>query len=343
MSHILPTAFNELSHSINESTSTGGSPAACMSRPHISIVSTMFRSRDFLEAFIDESIRALAAVGCENFEIVLINDGSPDDSLSYALHRRHDTPELVVVELSRNFGHHSAAQAGLHTARGELVFLIDCDLEVRPDTLAAFVAKQRESGADLVYGYQVDRKGGWLERIVGGVFWRVLDALSEVPIPRNMLTERIMTRRFLQALSQLGDHNLFLAGMMSWTGYLQLGIPVVKAQRDGRSTYTLLRRFQLMVNAISSFSSKPLTWLFHIGILITVASFSYVVYLVFRKLVFGDALLGFTSLMGLTAMSLGISTTALGLVGIYLGKVFNQVQSRPNYIIKDIHRGNDEH
>lgn len=306
--------------------------------PALSIVSTMFRSRPYLPVFIDECAAAALAAGFQHWELVLVNDGSPDDSLAYALDRRAVDGRIKVVDLSRNFGHHPAMQAGLRHAQGELVFLIDCDLEVRPAALLDFVNKQRDSKADLVFGYQDQRKGGPFEQWSGSLFWRALNAMSDVQVPANSTTERIMTRRFVDALTQLGDHNLFLGGMMSWTGYLQLGLPVVKSQRDGRSTYTLWRRLQLMVTAISSFSSKPLTWLFNLGLLVTGVSFSYVLYLVFRKLVFDDALVGFTSLMALMAMSLGITTTALGLVGIYLGKVFSQVQGRPTYIVRDFHR-----
>jgi putative glycosyltransferase len=147
-----------------------------------------------------------------------------------------------------------------------------------------------------------------------------------------------MSRRYVSALLQLGDQNLFMGGMMAWAGFTQLGMPIAKKQREGQSSYTFAKRLQLMVNAISSFSSKPLTWLFNVGVFITMLSFSYTGYLLVRKLLFGDALLGFTSMMALTAVSLGISTTAMGLVGIYLGKVYNQVQNRPTFIIKDIHR-----
>ncbi len=298
----------------------------------------MYRSRPYLPAFVDECVVAAQAAGFQDWELVLVNDGSPDESLAYALQRRGADARIKVLDLSRNFGHHPAMQAGLRHAQGELVFLIDCDLEVRPGALLAFVNKQSESGADLVYGYQDQRKGGWFEQWSGSAFWRALNAMSDVAVPANSTTERIMTRRFIDALAQLGDHSLFLGGMMSWTGFLQLGLPVVKLQRDGRSTYTLWRRLQLMVTAVSSFSSKPLTWLFNLGVLVTGASFFYVLYLVFRKLVFDDALVGFTSLMALMAMSLGITTTALGLVGIYLGKVFSQVQGRPTYIVRDFHR-----
>lgn len=309
-----------------------------MNAPRLTIVSTMYRSRPFLERFLAESVQAASALVGDDFEIVLVNDGSPDDSLAYALQRRSAVTQIVIIDLSRNFGHHAAMQAGLAHARGELIFLIDCDLEVSPATLADFHDKLVASAADLVYGYQEARKGGWFERSTGAMFWGGLNRLSNVPIAANQLTERLMTRRFLQALLRLGDHSLFLGGMMSWTGYMQLGIPVAKGLRQGRSSYTLWRRAQLMVNAVSSFSSKPLTWLFNVGLLITAASFAYVVYLVFRKLAFDDALLGFTSLAALMAMTLGVLTTGLGLIGIYLGKVFEQVQNRPNYIVRDIHR-----
>lgn len=306
--------------------------------PAWSVVSTMYRSRPFLERFLDETLRALADIGATDFEIVLVNDGSPDDSLAYARQRQRDIAQLVVVDLSRNFGHHPAMQAGLRVARGQRVFLIDCDLEVEPATLAQFAAKQDESGADMVFGYQQLRKGGWFERISGGVFWKGFNWLSDTRIPENVLTERVMTRRFVDALLSLGDGNVFLGGMMSWTGFEQIGLPIAKKLRHGQSTYTLLKRVQLMVNAVSSFSARPLTWMFHIGVATTAASFAFVVYLVARKLLFGDALLGFTSLMGLMAMTLGVLTTGLGLIGIYLGKVFAQVQARPNYIIRDVHR-----
>jgi putative glycosyltransferase len=307
-------------------------------KPALSIVSTMYRSRPFLERFLDECLEAIAEIQCQDFEIVLVNDGSPDDSLRYAVERKRGIAQLVVVDLSRNFGHHHAIQAGLQHARGDLVFLIDCDLEVSPRVLSEFYRKQQESNADLVYGYQEARKGGVFERISGGLFWKGFNLLSETKIPENIATERIMTRRFVDALLQLGDRNIFMGGMMSWTGFDQLGLPLAKKLREGRSTYTLTRRISLMVNAVSAFSAQPLVWLFHTGVTITLLSFAYVLYLLLRKLAFDDTFMGFTSIMGLLALSLGIMTTAIGVVGIYLGKVFTQVQNRPTYIVKNIYR-----
>ena len=221
-----------------------------------------------------------------------------------SLERKSDIPQLVVVDLSRNFGHHHAIQAGLQHARGNLIFLIDCDLEVSPLVLPEFYRKLRESDGDVVFGYQEARKGGQFERLSGSLFWKGFNFLSDIKIPENILTERIMTRRYTQALLQMGDRNLFLGGMMSWAGFQQIGLPVVKKQRDGRSTYTLMRRIGLMVNAVSSFSAQPLIWLFNIGITITLLSFSFAFYLIFRKLFFDDALLGFTSVMAVMMLIL---------------------------------------
>ncbi|HEY1091980.1 MAG TPA: glycosyltransferase family 2 protein [Burkholderiaceae bacterium] len=306
--------------------------------PAYSIVSTMYRSRGFLPQFLADCKAAMAQLGCTDYEIVLVNDGSPDDSLAYALEQRATVAELVVVDLSRNFGHHAAMQAGLRASRGELVFLIDSDLEVSPLVLPEFHAKLKESRVDMVFGYQEVRKGGWVEAWTGGLFYKGFNLLSDIKIPENIATERVMTRRFVRALLQMGDRNLFLGGMLTWTGFEQIGIPLSKTLRKGPSTYTFARRLGLMVNAVSSFSSRPLLLLFNAGVTITVLSLGYIAYLVVRKLVFDDALLGFTSLMAFTALSLGISTTGLGVIGVYLGKVFNQVQNRPNYIVRAIHR-----
>lgn len=327
-----------MTQSTNQEADSAAPEVATASVPAWSVVSTMYRSRPFIERFLDETLQALRTIGAASFEIVLVNDGSPDDSLAYALQRQRDIPDLVVVDLSRNFGHHHAMQAGLAIARGERVFLVDCDLEVPPAVLVELAAKQQSTGADLVFGYQQTRKGGWLERVGGGLFWKGFNAFSETKIPENVLTERVMTRRFVVALLTLGDRNLFLGGMMSWTGFRQIGVPVAKRQRDGQSTYSLAKRVQLMVNAVSSFSARPLTWMFYAGVSLTLLSFCYVFYLVARKLLFGDALLGFTSIMAMLALTMGVLTTGIGLLGIYLGRVFSQVQHRPTYIVRDIHR-----
>ena len=179
--------------------------------PCISIVTTMYRSRPFLERFLAECLQIMAEMECADFEIVLVNDGSPDDSLAYAVARRTDIPQLVVMDLSRNFGHHYAMQAGLRHARGDLIFLIDCDLEISPLTLSEFKKKLDASDSDMVYGYQEARKGGFFEKASGGFFYKAFNFLSDIKIPENIATERIMTRRYVQAILKVGDPTCFWA------------------------------------------------------------------------------------------------------------------------------------
>jgi putative glycosyltransferase len=246
---------------------------------------------------------------------------------------------MVIVDLSRNFGHHQAMHTGLSVSSGELIFSIDCDLEVSPMVLVEFYRRMKSEPCDVAYGFQEIRKGGVIQRLGGAVFYKVFNATSDIPMPANVLTEKLMTRRFVQALLELGDRNLFLGGMIRWVGFKQIGVAVLKKQRDGASTYTLLRRINLMVNAITSFSSRPLVWLFHFGVTITSLSFLYGLFLVVRKLVYQDQIeLGFTTIVTLIVLSLGIITMCLGVIGIYLAKIYNQVRGRPIVLIRDIYR-----
>jgi putative glycosyltransferase len=308
-------------------------------RPQMSIVTTVYKSRRFLDEYIKLCDQALAEIRCTEYELVFVNDGSPDDSLDYLLSEKASRSGVVIVDLSRNFGHHQAAHTGLSVSTGELVFIIDCDLEVSPMVLVTFYRRMMAESCDVVYGFQEKRKGGPFEQSSGAVFWKLFNLVSDVPVPANILTERLMSRRYVEGLLDLGDKNLFLAGMMHWAGFKQIGLPVQKKQREGASTYGFFRKISLMVDAITSFSSRPLVWLFHFGVTITAASFLYGLYLVVRKLLYQEQIeLGFTTIAGLIALSLGAVTTCLGVIGIYLAKVYNQVRGRPIVLIRDIYR-----
>jgi len=305
----------------------------------LSVVTTLYKSKIFLDTFLKEIIEAIQLLEIEEYELIFVNDGSPDDSMEYLINRKITINEIKVIDLSRNFGHHNAMQAGLKWAQGELVFLIDNDLETPPAFLTTCFEKLKSNpDADVIYGYQEKRKGGIIENSGGKMFWWTLNKFSDVYIPENMLTERLMTRRYVENLLSLGDANLFMGGMMHWTGFRQIGIPVVKTLREGENTYSTKKRLKLMMLALTSFSGKPLEYLFFFGLLITIISLVAIIYLLINKLIFGEAVqLGWTSLVALNIFILGIISTFLGLIGIYLFKVFTQVQNRPNYIIRNVY------
>jgi putative glycosyltransferase len=302
----------------------------------LSIVTTVYKSEVFLETFLNEIINALDYLKIQNFEIIFVIDGITDNSKHYLLQRKSKISQIKIVELSRNFGHHYAIQAGLNFASGDYVFLIDNDLEVSPNILVIFYNEIiKDDSLDVVYGYQEIRKGNFIEKFMGSIFWILINRLSDTKIPHNILTERLMTKQYVSELLRLQDANLFMGGMMYWVGFNQRGIPVRKEQREGTSTYSFKRRAELMLQAITSFSGKPLEWLFYFGLLISICSGLFLIYLAFQKLMHEDEVqLGWTSIVTINILILGVVSTFLGLIGIYIYKIFRQVQGRPNAIIK---------
>ena len=303
-------------------------------------MTSVYRSEPFLDAFIRETIQAVAAAGIDDYEIVFVNDGSPDSSRDVLLRARACNAAIKLVDLSRNFGHHKAVVAGLAYSRGQRVFLIDCDLEVAPAILTRFLATMYGSDADVVYGIRDRRRGPAIERIGGALFWRLFNWLSDTTVPADVLTERLMTRRYVDALLSLGDRNVFLGGMMYWAGFRQVGLVVEKKRREGRSTYSLRRRASLLVEAVTSFSTVPLKLALATGLLVTACALIGVVVLVAHKLINPNALLlGYTSLMLAVVGMGGLILTTLGIFGLYMARIFIQTQGRPLYIVRDFHGG----
>lgn len=306
--------------------------------PHLSIVSSLYKSERFLDQFLEELQHVLKVINCKSFEIIFVNDGSPDGSVEKLLSWKQKIPQIRIIDLSRNFGHHYAFSAGMHHAKGELIFNIDCDLEVRPSVLERFHAELTgDSELDVVYGYQKSRKGGLSERLFGGLFWKIFNWVADTQVPADLITERLMKKQYVQSLLSLGEKNLFLAGMMHWVGFKQKGVAIGKEQRRGKSTYSFRKRVRLMIEAVSSFSAYPLKMLFKLGIVITIFSFLYAFYLLFNKIMHPEeVLVGYTSIIVAILFSTGIIVLSLGLLGIYLEKMFNQTKNRPLYIIKRI-------
>lgn len=303
----------------------------------LSIVTCLYRSRPYLDEFLRQCDEAAGALGIAGVEYVFVDDGSPDDSADWVRQKCRERTDIRLVELSRNFGHHQAAVAALAHARGGRVFLIDCDLEVSPGFLVELWHKMGETQADVVYGYQEERKGGVLERWGGRVFWSAFNRLSDTAVPPSVVTERLMTRRYVQALLSLGDRNIFLAGMMYWAGFKQLGVPVRKLRRSGASTYNLARRLALLGQAVTSFSAKPLYASLWVGGVALVFAMANATYVVVRKLLHPEAtLLGFPTIVALLTAFFGVLMIGLGVIGIYVARIFVQTQQRPLYIVKHI-------
>lgn len=308
----------------------------------LSIVATLYSSSPFLEEFCRRTAAAAEQHVGIDYEIVLVNDGSPDDCLQLAQTLQVHNPKIQIIDLSRNFGHHAAITAGLQNSRGELVFLMDSDLEEQPEWLSMFIMKMNETAADVVFGIQAKRTSSRTSNFLGELFWSSLNFMSVIKIPHNPMTCRLMTRRYLEALLSVQDQVLFLAGTFAWTGFTQVSIPLRKLPRPRTqtSTYNLSRKLMLVVDSFSSFSIAPLTILFFTGLVVWLGSITFATYVFFQKILFPETILsGFTSIMISVWFLGGTIILSLGILGLYLGKIFQEAKRRPLYIVRNVYRG----
>jgi putative glycosyltransferase len=306
----------------------------------LSVVATLYRSAPHLREFCARA-RAAAESIASDFEIVLVNDGSPDESLSLAVELHQADPRIRVIDLSRNFGHHRAMMAGLAHARGELVFLIDSDLEVEPEVLLAFHGQMQATGADVVFGVQERRRDSLASRALAGLYYSVFNWLSDTDLPRNLVTARLMTRRYLSALVEHREREIMIAGLWAIAGFHQVPLPVRKADK-GSSSYTLARKTAIVVNAITSFSNKPLVMVFYLGMLLSFGAGLAALCLIAGRLLFGIFLTGWLSLIVAVWFFGGLTIFCLGVLGIYLSKIFTETKQRPYVIVRHVYQAGDE-
>jgi putative glycosyltransferase len=301
----------------------------------LSIVTTLYCSASYLEEFYARTC-AVAERVASNFEIILVNDGSPDNSLQVALSLYKKDKRVRVIDLSRNFGHHKAMMTGLSHAHGELVFLIDSDLEEEPELLEAFQKELEATGADVVYGVQEKRKGKLFERVSGTLYFKILNALTSQPLPENVITGRLMTKQYVAALLRHQEREMVIIGLWVLTGFRQVPL-TVKKHFNASSTYTTRRKISHAVNAVTSFSNKPLVFIFYLGCFILLLSSVMAIDLIVRKVFFGALLQGWASLMVTIWLLGGMTIFCLGVIGIYLAKIFIEVKQRPYTIIRDVY------
>ncbi len=305
----------------------------------LSIVTTLYNSSLHINEFCQRAKSAAQHMVDHNYEIILVNDGSPDDSLQLALNQIEINPNIVIIDLSRNFGHHKALMTGLKHAQGEYVFLIDSDLEEEPEWLIPFFKQMAIEKCDVVYGVQKKRKGGVFERITGEWFYRIFRLLTDINLPSNLIITRIMTRQYVQALLQHEEREVFIPGLWHITGFKQHP-QFVKKHCTSETTYTLRRKIALFVNAITSFSNAPLVSIFYVGIIILVFSGASTGFLIINRFLFHSILSGWTSIMASIWLLGGLIISFIGIIGIYLSKVFSEIKRRPYTIVRQIYKKN---
>lgn len=307
----------------------------------LSIVATLYRSAPHLQEFYQRASAAATALAGNDYEIVLVNDGSPDDSLARAVNLANGDEHVVVVDLSRNFGHHKAMMTGLKHATGDLVFLIDSDLEEEPEWLAPFSDQMARDNCDVVYGVQGRRKGSFFERYAGQLFYRLFRLLSGLDLPDSITVARVMTRRYVDALVLHGEYEIFMAGLWVITGFDQRP-QTIKKHSTSETTYSLRKKISQFVDSIVSFSNAPLVGIFVIGSAIFAISGAYTSLLVVNWLFWSHPPTGYTSLIASVWLLGGMIIAFIGIVGIYLSKIYSETKRRPYTIVRRVYGRSSE-
>jgi putative glycosyltransferase len=302
----------------------------------LSVVSTLFQSAPYIDEFY-RRIRTEAEQITSDLEFVFVNDGSTDRSLEVALELQAQDRRVRIVDLSRNFGHHKAIMTGLEQAHGDLVFLIDVDLEEPPEILGAFFESLNKEKADAVYGVQSPRHGPWLTRTLANLFYWVLELLSDYRIPPHSLTARLMTRRYVDQLVKYKEHLSNMIGLWELTGFKQVAVGVRKSPFKGTTTYTFRRRLAAAIYAITAFSSKPLRLIAYLGLLVTALSTIYAIVLVVQYFVFAESPTGWTSLIVSISLFSGLILFCQGIIAAYLAVIFIETKNRPYTVIRKIY------
>jgi putative glycosyltransferase len=306
----------------------------------LSIVTTLYKSAPHVDEF-HRRIAEEAKKITDDFEIVMVDDGSPDNALEVAVELVDKDPRVRVVELSRNHGHHKAMMCGLEHAKGELVFLIDVDLEEPPELLGEFHQLMKEGRLDVVYGYQSRRKGGLMERSTGALAWWMINRLLPIEIPHNHSTVRLMTRPYKEALVLHKEHKTAIGGLWVITGFKQKGVEFIKGSREGTS-YSFTGRLRTLLDSITSFSEVPLFAVFFLGLIILGCSTAVGVGLVGIRLL-GTVLEGWVSVMVSVWMLGGLGIFSIGVVGLYVSRIFIETKGRPYTIIRHVHQKETNH
>lgn len=303
--------------------------------PHISIVSPVYRAENIVEQLVEEIRQAMAVLGKE-YEIILVDDRSPDNGWQVMKQLSEKFAEVKSVRLSRNFGQHPAIMAGLAQAKGEWVVVMDCDLQDKPNEIIPLYNKALE-GYETVLARRENRQDGFLKKLSSRLFSAVYSYFAGVKYDNEIANFGIYNKKVIAAVLQIADQIKFFPLFVSLAGFKSTSIRVEHAERfSGTTSYSFAKLMSLAFNTIISFSNKPLKLFVKFGITISLLSFIMGCYYIYRAIAHEISVLGYTSIIVSIWFLSGVLITTIGVCGIYIGKIFDQVKGRPIYIIDEV-------
>ena len=318
-----------------------GEPGEESGRPVLTVVVPVYNEQEVLPTF-HERLSHVLQTCVPTYEILYVNDGSRDGSLAL-LHGLYASDARVsLVDLSRNFGKEIAMTAGLDRARGQAVVIIDADLQDPPELIPVLVKKWRE-GFDNVYASRRHRSGeSWLKKWTASWFYRVMGGLSRVEIPRDTGDFRLLSRRAVESLGRLREQHRFMKGLFAWIGYPSVSVEYDRDPRHaGQTSFNYWKLWNFALEGITSFSIAPLRLAAYFGGLVAVVALVATLVVVFKTLAFGEPVRGYASLMCAVLFLGGVQLIAIGAMGEYIGRMFNETKNRPLYLVNQYLAGRD--
>ncbi|WP_059414492.1 glycosyltransferase family 2 protein [Cupriavidus basilensis] len=307
--------------------------ASTLPTEKISVVVPLFNEEAVLPQFHFRLLRVMERLASD-YEIIYVDDGSRDRSLELAHQLKANEARVGIVELSRNFGKEAALTAGLDMAGGDAVVIIDADLQDPPELIPALIDKWRE-GFDVVYATRTSRDGeSLLKKFTAHWFYRLMGKLSDTEIPADTGDFRVMSRRAVAALGQLREQHRFMKGLYSWIGFRQTAVMYRRdARASGTTKFNYRKLLRFAVDGITAFSTVPLKFATSIGLLVAIPAFCMATFIVGKTLIYGDPVHGYPSMMTVLLMLGGLQLVFLGVLGEYVGRLFNEVKRRPVYLV----------
>lgn len=300
----------------------------------ISLIVPIYNEELIVEELFQRAQSALEKI-TSDFEVILVNDGSTDKSLPLMLACRQKDDRFKVLDLSRNFGHQSAILAGLTYAKGEYVGIMDGDLQDPPELFARFYEKMQE-GFDVVYAVRKKRKEGRLKKAAYWLYYRILTNIAGMRVPVDSGDFCLMRKRVVDEMLRLPEQSLFLRGLRFWVGFRQTGLAYERAERlAGEPKYNLRRLYRLATNGIYSFSDFPIRLMGQLGMLTVLITLSYSVYILSKKIIWGEIIEGFTTLILAIFFFGGVQLISIRILGEYVSRIYDQSRNRPLFIVRE--------
>ena len=302
--------------------------------PDISIVVPVYGSDSTLVPLYERVTAAVAQIPAR-FELIFVDDYGPGNPWEIINRMAKSDPKVIGLQLSRNFGQHSAIMAGIDLARGNWLVIMDCDLQDRPEEIPRLWAKAQE-GCDVVVGRRVERQDGFFKRLLSRAFHWIFDYMTDQESDTAQSNFGIYSRKVVDVVKTLPEQPRVFLHLIRWSGFKVTPIDIKHDKRiEGKSSYNLSRKLSLAMNTIVSYSNKPLKMCVQFGFFMAFTAFCYGVWLLIRQLFFNYAIAGWTSVMVSLYFLSGILLFGMGVLGVYIGRIFNQVKERPLYVVKD--------